>query len=221
MKLIFLHTSPVHIETFERLLRDSGAAVQAQHLVHENLLEEARQTGLTDELQTRVSSIIAAAADAGDVVLCTCSTIGGCAEAMNGATGPHVLRVDRAMARRAVELGEHILICAALRSTLAPTQALIAAEAQAAHKTVQQTLLLCAPAWALFEAGDLDGYHRCIADALHDYWAAGNQPNVIVLAQASMAGAAHYCMDIPVPILSSPQLGVNAALTALGLMDNG
>ncbi|MEZ4706620.1 MAG: hypothetical protein R3A44_05405 [Caldilineaceae bacterium] len=221
MKLIFLHTSSVHIETFDRLLRQSGAAVQTEHLVHEDLLEQARQTGITVALQDRVSAVIENAAGAGDFVLCTCSTIGGCAEALNNAGERRVVRVDRAMARRAVELGEHILVCAALHSTLAPTQALIAEEAQAIRKTVQQTPLICETAWTLFEMGDLDGYHRRIADDLRRYLTAGNYPDVIVLAQASMAGAAAYCTDLSIPILSSPQLGINAALKTLGMMDDG
>jgi hypothetical protein len=38
--------------------------------------------------------------------------------------------------------------------------------------------------------------------------------DVIVLAQASMAGAVALCEQVAVPILSSPRLGVEAAVQA-------
>ncbi len=55
------------------------------------------------------------------------------------------------------------------------------------------------------------GYWAEIAAALHRDAPAGD---VIVLAQASMAGAAALCEDMAVPILSSPRLGLEAALRA-------
>ena len=61
-------------------------------------------------------------------------------------------------------------------------------------------------------AGDSAGYHAAIAAALAGQRGRGD---VIVLAQASMAGAAELCADLGVPILSSPRLGVEAALAAL------
>ncbi len=59
------------------------------------------------------------------VVVCTCSTIGGSAEQTRLPHGQSVLRVDRAMAERAVEIGSRIVVAAALESTLAPTTELI------------------------------------------------------------------------------------------------
>jgi hypothetical protein len=38
--------------------------------------------------------------------------------------------------------------------------------------------------------------------------------DVVVLAQASMAGAAPLCAGLPLPVLSSPSLGLEAALAA-------
>jgi hypothetical protein len=41
--------------------------------------------------------------------------------------------------------------------------------------------------------------------------------DVIVLAQASMAGACALCPTLAVPALSSPRLGVEAAVRALAV----
>jgi hypothetical protein len=203
--LVFLHTSPVHITTFDGLLAASGADVTARHIVDEGLLSAARAAGITPELAGRVRERIAQAGDDA-LVLCTCSTIGGCAEQAGA------LRVDRAMAERAVASGPRIILAAALASTLEPTRHLIEEVAAAAGQPIQISELLCAEAWPMFEAGDQPAYLDAIAAALRP---AAGQGDVIVLAQASMAGAAALCPDLALPILSSPRLGLEAALARL------
>ena len=71
--------------------------------------------------------------------------------------------------------------------------------------------LLCESAWACFERGDLGGYAQAIAAELR---AGAGTADVIVLAQASMAAAAPLCVDLGIAILSSPRLGLEAALAA-------
>ena len=187
--------------------------VTARHIVDESLLNEARAAGtITPALEQRIATALcAASAPDGAVVLCTCSTIGGSAEAAGIRADQVVLRVDRPMAERAVALGDRILVAAALASTLAPTRALILDAARAAGKPIELRELLCAPAWALFERGDLAGYAQAIAQELR---AVAGAADVIVLAQASMAAAAPLCVDLGIPILSSPRLGLEAALAA-------
>jgi hypothetical protein len=121
------------------------------------------------------------------------------------------MRVDRAMAERAVELGQRIIVAAALTSTIAPTRELILDAARRSGKEVELVELLCGPAWPKFEQGDLVGYLDEIAACLRRVATDGD---VIVLAQASMAGAAALCADLPIPILSSPRLGLEAAIKA-------
>jgi len=211
--LTFLHTSSVHIATFDRLLAEIAPEVPVRHVVDESLLSEARTAGaITPDLQRRIDATVRGAIeqDAG-VVLCTCSTIGGCAEDVGRKTSTPVLRVDRAMAERAVALGPRILVAAALASTLAPTRALLLDAADQAGKTVQISELLCVSAWAHFEQGDQASYLAAIAERLHS---AAGDADVIVLAQASMAEAAALCTDLNVPILSSPRLGLEAAVRA-------
>jgi hypothetical protein len=211
--LALLHTSPVHIATFSRLLAELDPSISARHIVEEDLLNTARAAGhITPALEQRIASAVSDAGAPDDtVVLCTCSTIGGSAEAAGARAGQAVLRVDRPMAERAVALGSRILVAAALASTLTPTHELILDAASRAGKPIELTELLCTPAWALFEAGDLAGYAQAIAEALR---AGAGDAEVIVLAQASMATAALLCADMGLPILSSPRLGLEAAIAA-------
>jgi hypothetical protein len=206
--LILLHTSASHLPTFAALQQALAPELELRQDVEEALLAEARAAGgVTPELMHTIAARLEAYAAAGArTVLCTCSTIGAALEAA-APPGLEVVRVDRPMAARAVALGGRILVLATLESTLGPTRALLEEEAQRADCEVQIELRLVAQAWDRFVAGDLEASLDLIATAIQS----APPADVIVLAQASMAGAAARCPAHP-PILSSPQLGFAAAL---------
>ncbi len=211
--LTLLHTAPANLETFDRLLAELAPEIEAKHVLASHLLDEARATGITRDLRARVGEAVSTAVDNGAaVVLCTCSTIGDCAEGASLPAGTAVLRVDRAMAEAAVAIGGTIGVAAALESTLAPTEDLLRQVADVARTPVTLHRILCTEAWPLFEAGDRDGFLAAVADAVR---AGAADCGVVVLAQASMAGAADLLGDLPVPVLSSPRLGLQAALALL------
>ena len=109
------------------------------------------------------------------------------------------------MAEKAVEIGSRIIVAAALESTIAPTRDLIFETAKVRQKRVELIEVFCDNAWIRFEEGDHKGYFSEIARNIKDKASEGD---VIVLAQASMAGAANLCPEISVPILSSPEIGL-------------
>lgn len=209
--LIFLHTAAVHVQTFDALLRELEPRIAARHLVRSDLLARARTHGIEDaNLRGAVRQAVVEAGEEGGVVLCTCSTIGGLAEEAAADTATRVLRVDRPMAQAAVEHGPRIVLAAALESTVEPTAALIRAVARQMSRQAEIQHLVVAGAWERFEAGDLDGYHQLIAAALSRV----DDADVIVLAQASMAGASTLAR-LAIPVLASPELGVRAALAQM------
>ena len=213
--ITLLHTAASHIAGFESLLADMAPGVRVRHLVREDLLDTARRVGAGHpRLATEVALAVRdAAGEHGHAfVLCTCSTIGGVAEAIGLDAGLRVLRVDRPMAETAVATGRRVLVVAAVESTLAPTTALLREAAAATGADIDLTTLLCEGAWALFEAGRTQDYLRAVADAVNHH---AGEADVIVLAQASMAPAAALCGDAP-PVLSSPRSGLAAALQASG-----
>lgn len=207
----FLHTSPVHVATFERLAEQISPGVPIVWAVDEELLMLARQRGIDDAL---VRDGIGRALerlehDGAEIVVCTCSTIGGAAEAIGRERDRTVVRVDRPMAERAVEIGGQVAVVAALDSTVTPTRELIEGVATARGVAVDIGVHVVAGAWERFEAGDHEGYLAMIAGALPGI---ADGADVIVLAQASMAGVADL-VDVGVPVLSSPRLAVAAFLT--------
>jgi hypothetical protein len=207
----FLHTAEAHVETFDKLVADRSPGRPTTSIVDEDLLATARTLGLDDPTLARriVVALDGLAARGASVIVCTCSTIAGLAERLGGAPVP-VLRVDRPMAELAVAAGPRIAVLAALESTVGPSVGLLREVAAAARLTVTVDAHVIEGAWACFEAGDVDRY-----DALIAATCIGVAPmnDVIVLAQASMAGAGgHLDDDFPIPVLSSPGPAVDAAL---------
>jgi hypothetical protein len=211
--LTLFHTAPSNVATFDRLLVELAPEVPANHIIDESVLRDARAAGaVTPEIAGQVAHTIrdAAKQDA-RVILCTCSTIGGCAEEAGRFVSVPVLRVDRPMAERAVTAGSRIIVAATLASTLEPTRELVLDEAQKAGKEIQIIELFCDGAWAKLEQEGEAAYFAEIAKWLRE---AATSGDVVTLAQASMAGAAALCADLPIPVLSSPRLGLEAALKA-------
>lgn len=214
--IAFLHTSPVHVATFERLVGEMSPVLRVRHVVAEDLLAEAQRWGADDPaLVRRVhQAMVDAAATGARVAVCTCSTIGGAAEGTETQGAFLASRIDRAMADRAASLGPRVLVVAALASTVTPTVALVEDSAVRLGRRVQVRTLVVADAWHSFLDGDTNVYVARIADAVR---AASSEVDVIVLAQASMAPAAALLHGLGCEVLSSPALGVRAALDALRL----
>jgi hypothetical protein len=207
----FLHTSPVHVPVFEQHVTDlttGGDPVTTVSAVAEELLELSRRVGEHHpDVVAGIAREVGLLGERGaGRIVCTCSTIGGVAEVVGRGLGVDVVRVDRAMAERAVAVGGSIVVLAALESTLGPTRALI--ESVAGDSALDVGVRLVPGAWDRFEAGDLAGYHRLIAAAIV---VAADDADVVVLAQASMEGASAL-VEVDAEVLTSPRLAVMALL---------
>ncbi|WP_431330259.1 aspartate/glutamate racemase family protein [Streptomyces sp. IPPR8] len=208
--LALLHTSAVHVPVFDALRDAAQPGLELRHHVAAELLDVARRDGPAAVADAVREAVLRAVGEGARAVLCTCSTIGQVAEAVAGDAGVPVLRVDRPMAAAAVAAGSRVVVLAALRSTLAPTAALVGDEARRAGRAVEVRSRLVDGAWERFETGDTEGYLRLVADAAD----AVTDADVIVLAQASMAPAGERA-GAAVPVLASPGPGLAAAAAAV------
>lgn len=208
----FLHTSPVHVATFDALLDELSPGMPRRHRVEESWLEAARDDGMSADLSETITTAMRDLADGG-VGVCTCSTIGGVAEAAGSEDAP-TIRIDRALMQVAVSHGSRPLIAMCLESTKAPTLDLLNDVARAQGCDVSPMVVMCQPAWRHFESGDMDTYAASIADTIKAELI-NDSPDCIVLAQGSMAIAEPLLGDTDLPVLSSPRLGVLRALELL------
>ena len=208
----FLHTSPVHVATFDALLDELSPGMPRRHRVEESWLEAARDDGMSGDLSETITAAMRELADGG-VGVCTCSTIGGVAEAAGTDNAP-TIRIDRALMQAAVSHGARPLVAMCLESTKAPTLDLLNDVACARGCEAVPMVVMCQPAWRHFEAGDMDAYARSIADTIKAQLT-NDIPDCIVLAQGSMAIAEPLLADTGLSVLSSPRLGVLRALDIL------
>jgi hypothetical protein len=209
-----LHTGRAHCDRFGALLQElAPPGVTWIQTVREDLLQAALDEVEEGRQTTSISAALADLRSKGAAqVLCTCSSIGRLAELTGARLAVPTLRVDRPMAERAVAAGRRVLAVACLTSTLLPTAALLRECAAAADCAVEIETMLLPTIWRLFEDGDEPAFHRAIADAVLD---SAVTADAVVLAQASMAGAAALLTQVAAPVLSSPRLGVEAALDRL------
>lgn len=208
MIIACLHTADSNVAVFESAARELGLATEVlRHTVRPDLLEAAeRAGGLTDAIARETAAALTALAARADAVLLTCSTLGPSAARAHEAPVP-VLRADATLAEKAAAVGGKVVALCAVETTVAPTTALFAEAAK--RRGVALEVRLVAGAWALFRAGDRDGYLAAIAGAADAAY--GDGAAIVALAQASMAGAADLVRRGPRP-LTSPAAGLSAAL---------
>jgi Asp/Glu/hydantoin racemase len=201
----FVHTVLSLPPTFAALAEELVPGADVFHIADETLLGVTRREGrLTPTTRRRVLGYVESAADAGaDVVVVTCSSIGPAVDASRGFVDVPVLRIDEPMADEAVRIGSRIGVVATLSTTLEPTAELVARRAREAGKDVQVVSHLCDGAFEALTAGDRDRHDELVREGLRQVM---SQTDVVVLAQASMARVVED--DPPVPILSSPRLGM-------------
>jgi hypothetical protein len=194
-----LHTAESNAPLFEAAASAlPGGALRLTHRIRPDLLREPTPATLAE-----AAALLRELTQGADAVLLTCSSIGEAATLVASAPCP-VLRADAALAEAATRAGGLAHVLYAAPTTRAPTQAIF--EAAAARTGATLDLRLVEGAWDLFLAGDLPAYHARIAAA------AEGLPGRIVLAQASMAGAAALMNEAPP--LTVPAVSVMAAARA-------
>jgi hypothetical protein len=211
--LAFLHTAKPNVAVFTDLVARLDRSVPTRHELIEDVLAGAVGSGgVTDAMRAQTeAAVLRLIAEGAPVVMCTCSTIGGVAEATRVPTGARVMRIDRPMAEAAVASGRRILVAATLPSTLGPTRALLQQVSNSEGRTIEMVDVLCDQAWPHFARGDRDAYAEEIARAIR---AVASDTDIVVLAQASMAPAVEPLKAFGIDALASPELGVRAALAA-------
>ncbi|MBN1868462.1 Asp/Glu/hydantoin racemase [Candidatus Sumerlaeota bacterium] len=208
-RFALLHTSATLAPIFKSLCDELIPGADFFHMVDESLIQNTIRAGrLTPATAQRVVRHLAAAEQAGaEVAMVTCSSIGPAVDGAQPFLGIPALRVDRPMADKAVTIGRRVGVLATLNTTLEPTASLIVRRAEAAGKEIDLQDRLCEGAFDAFLAGDMAKHDAMVREGLKDL---GGRVDLIVLAQVSMARVADSLdeSEKPVPILTSPRLGV-------------
>lgn len=207
--ITFIHTVPSLPVTFERLAHDLDPDLEIRHVTDESLLADAIEAGAVPAgTEARLAGRVRTALEDGaDLVVVTCSSMGGATQAIAAREGWPLERIDVAMADRAVELGRRIAVLATLPSALEPTAALVRARAGARGGAIELVPRLAEGAFAALQAGDPERHDALVRAAIRSVL---REVDVIVLAQASMGRVIDSlgAEAAVTPILVSTELGV-------------
>ncbi len=113
MKIACLHTAQSNVAVFDKAARALNLPQDAlTHKVMPHLLEQAQAAGgVTPEIEKETIAALADLRTDADVVLLTCSTLGGAADFL--AQDPGIMRVDRALAQATVTAGQPVVVLCA------------------------------------------------------------------------------------------------------------
>lgn len=205
-RLVLIHTVPALIDRFRPLVAQALPDWQSYNIADESLLQDTIRDGAPSEAtRRRLAAYVGGAREAGaDAVIVTCSSLGDLADSLWDEGGIPLFRIDRGMAAAAVAQARRIGVLATLATTLAPTTRLVRSEAVSAGRDCMVVDRLADGAFEQLMTGDRAGHDAKVRAAFD---ALAMQVDLVVLAQASMAGA--LSGPTPVPVLTSPELGIS------------
>lgn len=211
-RVAFLHTGAVNIAPFGELAAELLPGAVVVNYLDDRIVADLTDPARAASVPGRVEALVRAAAAGGaDAVMFTCSSISELAAPASVAAGIPVLRVDEAMADAAVASGRRIRVLATLATTSRPTTALLRERARVAGLHPEISDEVVDGAFEAVVAGDRATHDHRVGAAISR---AAADADVIVLAQASMAGAARS-VDVGVPVLTSPRSGVERLAASL------
>lgn len=202
-----VHTSFALVELLNNLVKAQLPGVKVVNVVDDTLLTYARERGVDDALRRRMRNYFNSAADAGaQVILNACSSVGETVDTARDQVPVPILKIDEAMAAKAVTAGRRIAVLATVASTLGPTGRLLRKQAEALKRQIEIDEVLCDGAFDLLLAGKTDEHDRRITEAVMK---AAQNHDVLVFAQASMSRLVPSLTGkISVPLFASPELAM-------------
>lgn len=215
MKIACIHTSNVSYYELKDLFYKEAPEVELFNIVDDSLLEEVKTVGhITPAIISRMCTYFKIAESLGaDLIFNQCSSVGEASDIASKCVSIPVVKVDEAMAEKAVELGNRIAVIATVASTVAPSSNLVRTKAKLANKNVVVDEVLVDGALdILMKEKDVEKHNRLVLNAIDK---ASDDHDVIVLAQGSMTALLPYLGETKVPVLTSPKMGVKKAVDVL------
>ncbi len=216
--VVVVHTGPATVQPIKQQFREILPDVRVINIMDDSLLEDVMSAGrLTEAVSGRILDYMRMGQQMGAVALLNaCSSVGEAASAARAAVAIPIVKIDEAMAERAVTMGPRIGVVATVRTTLEPTVRLIVAKAEAADRRVEIVEALAEGAYRALLDGAPDVHDDIV---LRTIAALAGDVDVVVLAQVSMARLLPLLADLPVPVLCSPRTGVESVRAVLAQLN--
>ena len=216
MKVVLIHTSPVSLNDLKALFKEIVPDVEMVNIIDDSLLDEVKKAGhITPAIISRMCAYVQVAKTLKpDLIFNQCSSVGEAFDIARKQAECKTLKIDEAMAEKAVELGNRIGVVATVASTVAPSCNLVRTKAKEAGKDVTVTEYLVDGALDILMSGDVDKHNELVISQIRK---AEAENDVVVLAQGSMTAILPLLGETKKPVLTSPRLAVERVKKELGL----
>lgn len=215
--IAIVQTSAVSSAELKALCEEIMPEVTVYQIIDDSLIKEVNANdGPTYGVKRRMYNYYQQAESLGvDAILNQCSSVGEVADAIKPFISVPVVKVDEAMAEKAVSLGKKIAVVATVPTTVGPSVRLVEQKAREMGKEIEiETHLVKDAMMILIEKGDVETHNKMV---LGEVEAAAESCDVVVLAQGSMTVLLPLLGHIQKPVLTSPRLGVERVKEVLGL----
>jgi len=213
-KVVIIHTSDVSVKDLKNLFTELAPGICVRNIVDDSLLAEVLENGVvTTAVKKRICAYALQAEVIGaDLIFSQCSSVGEAADIAAELVHVPLVKIDEKMAEVACKTGDRIGVIATLQTTLGPTVRLIKRTAEKLNKEIQITEKLCEGAFDLLRSGDIKTHNKMVIKAIQELT---EKVDVIVCAQGSMVPLLAELGETPIPVLTSPRLGVERAVEVL------
>ncbi|MBR6209289.1 MAG: hypothetical protein IKQ69_09855 [Oscillospiraceae bacterium] len=210
-----LQTSFAKRDDTVAFLKERVPGVRVEFITDSTLLPDVRAAGGPTQAVIDRMTLYARAAEisGADLIVNSCSTVGEVADIYAKAVSIPVMKVDKPMAEKAVELGSNIALIATVETTLGPSQRLIESIGRLQGKEMHCTRFLQNDAWNALQAGHPEEQNRILLAAIRELDRQGF--DAIVMAQVSMRSLLPELGDMKTPVLCSFYSGYSAVAEAL------
>lgn len=214
-KVSVIHTVPVTAGPLHDVFSETLPDVDIVNIIDDSLLKEVIASGsVTKGVIRRLCQYMVISQDMGaDVILNVCSSVGEVVDIARNFIDIPIIRLDDAMAEKAVQTGNVIGVVATVSTTLNPTVNLIQRKAEQRGKSVIIKSVVCSNAFKALTGGDTKMHDMLLLNCVKKL---ALETDLILFAQASAARLVPETTNyINIPVLSSPRLGVESVKRAI------
>lgn len=210
-KIVMIHTSPVSLNDLKELVKEKMPEVELVNIIDDSLLEEVKGNGgLTPAIISRMMTYVQTAASLKpNLIFNQCSSVGEAFDIAKKCTDIPTLKIDEAMAEKAVSLGKKIAVIATVASTMKPSCNLVRTKAKEAGKEVEvKEYLVNGALDILMKEKNVEKHNQLVLNEINK---ACEECDVVVLAQGSMTAILPYLKETSKPVLTSPEMAIARA----------
>lgn len=214
-KVVIIHTSDVTLEYLNNLFHKLAPEVIVKNIIDDSLLAEVIENKeVTKGVIKRICTyaVLAEKIIGADLIFNQCSSVGEAADIAAELVDIPLVKIDEKMAEVACKTGKRIGVIATLPTTLGPTVRLLKKTAEKLNKKIEIAEKLCEGAFDILRKGDTKGHNKMVIEAIKEL---SKEVDVIVCAQGSMVALLDELGETPVPVLTSPRLGVERVIEIL------